>query len=183
MHFLLNVLTAILLLLGLFSPRFGELLSPQTTVITLLVSAIVLSISIGILWFSAIKREMANGAITNIHKTVDALLKNKNRWLQVVLPVVYASKNDSSSDAKSYMNIIQHRFMSSFLMSIWALGIGTIAVLTFEDARSSRGLFSMLLNSSEGKGLAIAFSLYISISSLAFLTIGFLAFLNRENSK
>lgn len=183
MRFLFNVLAATVLLLGFFSPKYGELYSPQTTVTVLLGASIVISISIGILWFTTIKRAMANSAIADVHKTIDALLKTQNGWLQGVRLIGSASHIVGSSDTKSGMNAIRHRFMSSFLMGIWALGIGTVAPLIFEDASSSRGLFGMLLQSPEGKGLAIVFGLYISISSLAFFTVGFLAFVNKEGSK
>lgn len=166
-----------------FSPKYGELFSPQMTVTVLLGGAIVISIGLGILWFITIKRAMTNSAIADVHKTTDALLKNQNWWLQGVRPIASPSHIVSSGDPKSGMNSIRHRFMSSFLMGIWALGIGTVAMMMFKDASSSRGLFGMLLQSPEGKGLAIAFGLYISISSLAFFTVGFLAFINKENSK
>jgi hypothetical protein len=180
MRFLLNVSAAIVLLIGFLSPKYGELFSPQVMAMVLLGAAIFISIGIGTFWFTTIKKTMANSAFADVHKTTDALLKPQNLWLQGVRPIASANQVVSSSDARSSMNAIRHRFMSSFLLGIWALGIGGVAMLIFEGASSSRGLFGALLQSPEGKGAAIAFGLYLGISSLAFFTIGFLAFVNKR---
>lgn len=184
MNYIVSTTMSAFLFSSLFWTNYAATFSGLTIALLATTGVLLMSVVLGVWWYMELVSGFSNKlGVLEYYDAIESILKSKCNWMQAVRPQVRPLKFNYTPDKKSFIEIIKKRFFLSHLFGIGVLCLGYIFLLTVDGHLSDRGLFGSILKSPIGKGITLSFGIYASVSSLAFLVVGLIAFISQRFTK
>lgn len=184
MNYIISITMGVFLFFSLFWVNYTATFPGLTIALLATTGVLLMSVVLGVWWYMELVSGFSNKlGVLEYYDAMESILKSKCSWMQAVRPQVKPLNFNYMPDKKSFVEIIQKRFFLSHLFGIGVLCLGFIFLLTVDGHLSDRGLFGSILKSPMGRGITLSFCIYASVSSLAFLIVGLIAFISQRFKK